>query len=144
MLKYCKLCQASTSHQPKLCLTIVAREQYCRPIPSRRSPNDMVRAIGLLCLALMCSHQVLFSTAVMARPDSGHDKNLPRRALMSANANQVLPAAAWTLALAGLEVVQTVAEGQLPVHIAIDICPQGSVFDCSNPDATKSGPYAGG
>jgi hypothetical protein len=69
---------------------------------------------------------------------------------MSANANQVLPAAAWTLVLAGVNVVQTVVEGQLPVHIAIDIRPQGqpgcSDFGGSNPVATKCGPYhnAGG
>jgi hypothetical protein len=75
-------------------------------------------------LALICSHQLMSVAAVVARPNLEQDKNLPRRALMTANANQVLPAAEWTLALAGLHVVQAVSEGQLPVYI----CPQCQLF----------------
>lgn len=79
----------------------------------------MVRGIGLLCLTLLCSQQFLLATAVMAKSTPGHDmapdKNLLRRALMSTDANQAAPiAAAWTLALAGLHVVQAIGEGQLP------------------------------
>jgi hypothetical protein len=89
----------------------------------------MMRGITIIVLALICSQQLTSVSAVVASPNSAHNKNLPRRALMSANANQVLPAAAWTLALAGLHVVQAVSEGQLPVYI----CPQGQLFDSQQP-----------
>lgn len=86
--------------------------------------DNMMRGIPTLLLALVCSHQLISVAAVVASPNSAHNKNLPRRALMSANANQVLPAAAWTLALAGLHVVQAISEGPLPVYIY----PQGQLL----------------
>jgi hypothetical protein len=109
--------QAIIARQPKLFCKRRSQTVYRTALPTNYEQvlvEIMVRAIGLLCLALMCGHQFVFAAAVMASatPDSPSDKNLPRRALMSASANQVVPAAAWTLALAGLHVVQAVSEGK--------------------------------